>query len=189
MTKNCFEVSAASMGVTSQGSAGEISAVALLTLMMRAEAATVAATVTSGSGVAAVHATKAESLPVDDRCEVTFELSPYLKEQLQTVAAAVFNRANADFYRSYKKATGMALGEVGEIVLSREDLRPLAYRALMHESTVVGESIVWDKPFAPRFAESLLQLQKYWDCDFLQKYKDVAGSMSAYSARQLLSKF
>ena len=185
MTQNCFELSAASLGSTSVGSAAEISAVALLTLMMRVEAATVGAAATREHE----RERTAESLPIADNCDIEFELSPYLQEQLQTVAASIFNRANADFYRGYRKATGVCLGEVGEITIGRDDLRPLAYRALMHESAVNGENIVWDKPFAPRFAESLLQLQKYWDCDFLQQYKNVAGNMTAHSARRLLRKF
>ena len=194
MTQNCFELSAASLGSsyagTAYGSAADISAVALLTLMMRVEAATVGAAALSATmGVERERERAAESLPIADNCEIEFELSPYLQEQLQTVAASIFNRTNVDFYRGYRKATGMSLSEVGEITISRDDLRPLAYRALMHESTVSGENIVWDKPFAPRFAESLLQLQKYWDCDFLQQYKNVAGNMTAHSARRLLRKF
>ncbi|MBS1993382.1 MAG: hypothetical protein JSS83_22855 [Cyanobacteria bacterium SZAS LIN-3] len=156
--------------------AGEISAVALLKLMMRVEASTVAVN-------------SAESLPIDDTCDVSFELSPYLQEQLQSIAAAIFSQANLEFYTKYRASTGADVDEIGEFVLRREDLRPLAYRALMHESAFSGGSLIWDKPFAPRFAESLLLLQKYWDCDFFQPYKDVAGRLTAHSARQLLPKF
>jgi len=146
-------------------SAAEITAVALLKLLMRAE---------SGTAAAAEPCGQVGPLPIYDQCEKTLSLSPYLQEQLKSITTAVFNRVNGDFYRAYRD---LSPEQPAEIVLSLEDLRPLAYRALMYEGPAAT------KPFAPRFAASLLLLQKYWDCDFLQGYKDVAGRLSAYSIK------
>ena len=46
-----------------------------------------------------------------------------------------------------------------------------------------GELVSFQPPFAPRFAQSLLLLQKHWDADFLQPFKDVAGNLSVHSIR------
>jgi len=162
---------------TPVASEAEISAVALLKLLMRAEATSTAISAADSATSAAPTAQCAQSLPINDQCDVVLELSPYLKEQLNTIADAVFNRFNGDFYRAYK---GLAASEMAEIVLSQEDLRPLAYRALMYEGPAA------ERPFAPRFASSLLLLQKFWDCQFLQEYKDVAGRLSAYSLSRAL---
>jgi hypothetical protein len=176
---HCFAESVATVSdATPAASASEISAVALLKLLMRAE--TVSGTPVAAMKSAVIDCRPVNHMPINDRCEVKLDLSPFLQEQLKSITDAVFNRVNGDFYRVYK---GLTPEQVGEIVLSKEDLRPLAYRALMHEGPAA------DRPFAPRFAASLLLLQKYWDCDFLQQYKDSRGFLSANSLKGAAGRF
>jgi hypothetical protein len=159
----------------------DITAVTLLKLMLREESG---ASAESGGGrngtLTSFSPEDTVGIPIYVTCDSALALSPYLQEQLRTITEAIFNGRNGDFYRAYR---GMAPGDAGEIVLSKEDLRPLAYRALMHERN--GGK----RPFAPGFASSLLLLQKYWDCQFFQQFKDSCGCLSAQSLKTAQVRF
>ena len=83
----------------------EISAAALLRLLSRAEASAL-----PPSPPALVPAT-------------SLSLSPYHAELLQTIVEAVFSRTNENFYAQCK---GYGPEKIFEIVVGKDDLRPLA---------------------------------------------------------------
>jgi hypothetical protein len=108
-------------------------------------------------------------------------LSVYQEEMLETITQAVFSSVNDDFYAAYK---GYGPEKLFEIVVSEEDLRPLAYRAMTQSAQDLQADNAGPRHFAPRFAQALLLLQKHWNSEFLQPYKDVAGNISAYSIKR-----